>query len=132
MEAKQEGIDSETKNKLWKELKLKWSALKRNSNSNDAQKAAAKKRINEIQDELGLDKTDFEAPYDGGNSKKATKEVQNEGGVVNQMAGISVDTQKIIAAINQKAHNIEEKLDHIISILEHNKVADFDTKDIPK
>ncbi len=131
MEAKQEGLDSETKNKLWKELKLKWSALKRNSNSNDTQKAAAKKRINEIQDELGLDKTDFEAPYEGGSQKK-TKEVENTGGVVNQMAGISVDTQKSIAVVNQKAHNIEEKLDHIISLLEHNKVADFDTKDIPK
>ena len=132
MEAKQEGIDSETKNKLWKELKLKWSALKRNSNSNDAQKAAAKKRINEIQDELGLDKTDFEAPYEGGNQKKAGKEVQNTGGVVNQMAGISVDAQKIIAAVNQKAHNLEEKIDHIIALLEKTKVSDFSTDDIPK
>lgn len=130
MEAKQEGLDSETKNKLWKELKLKWSALKRNSNSNDAQKESAKKRINEIQDELGLDKTDFTIPYDGG--KKTDVKEKDTGGVLNQSKGVSIDTQKIIAAVNQKAHNIEEKLDHIISILEHNKVSDFDTKDIPK
>ena len=48
------------------------------------------------------------------------------------MAGISVDAQKIIAAVNQKAHNLEEKLDHIIALLEKTKVSDFSTDDIPK
>ncbi len=47
-----EEITQEKKDELWKELKLKWSALKRGSNSNEKQKEAAKKRINEIQDEL--------------------------------------------------------------------------------
>ena len=42
-------LDGDTKDKLWGELKLKWKALKRGSNSNDEQKLAAKKRINEIQ-----------------------------------------------------------------------------------
>ena len=54
-----EGITREKKDKLLNELRLKRSVLKRGFNSNKKQKEAAKKRINEIEDELGRPKTDF-------------------------------------------------------------------------
>ena len=73
-----ETLDKETKDKLWGELKLKWKALRRGSNSNDEQKLAAKKRINEIQDVLGLDKTDFDAPYEGGNTQQTAKKSKHD------------------------------------------------------
>lgn len=108
-----EEITQEKKDELWKELKLKWSALKRGSNSNEKQKEAAKKRINEIQDELGLDKTDFEAPYEGGSrgGAQATKATTTEAS--------SIDTQKILGTILDKHRVLEEKLDVIQALLEH-------------
>ena len=108
-----EEITQEKKDELWKELKLKWSALKRGSNSNDAQKEAAKKRINEIQDTLSLDKTDFDKPYEGGKSGGGT----SDGGTKATVS--SVDTQKILGTILDKHRILEEKLDAIQALLEH-------------
>jgi len=108
-----EEITQEKKDELWKELKLKWSALKRGSNSNDAQKEAAKKRINEIQDTLSLDKTDFDKPYEGGKGGGGT----SDGGT--KTVASSIDTQKILGTILDKHRILEEKLDVIQALLEH-------------
>ena len=107
-----EEITQEKKDELWKELKLKWSALKRGSNSNDAQKEAAKKRINEIQDTLSLDKTDFDKPYEGGKGGGTS-----DGGT--KTVASSIDTQKILGTILDKHRILEEKLDVIQALLEH-------------
>ena len=45
------------KDALWKDLKLQWSFLKRDSGADEVKKGEAKKRINEIQDSLKLEKT---------------------------------------------------------------------------
>ena len=65
-------ISKTERDNLWKELKLSWASLKRGSSANEAQTTAAKTRINEIQDELGLDKTDWEVPYQKGQVSKTS------------------------------------------------------------
>ena len=112
-----EEITQEKKDELWKELKLKWSALKRGSNSNEKQKEAAKKRINEIQDELGLDKTDFTIPYEGGN--RTAKPEAKGSDPTPTSAGTSIDTQKILGVILDKHRVLDEKMDAIVALLEH-------------
>lgn len=101
------------KDALWKELKLKWSALKRTSNSTEEQKAKAKIRINEIQDLLKIDKTDFDAPYEG-KTKSGTAKTKNSAeytGPDRQTS--SVDYQKLMGTILDKTRTLEEKLDAI-------------------
>ena len=109
-ETKEPEVD---KDALWKELKLKWSALKRTSNSNDQQKAAAKVRINEIQDLLKIDKTDFDAPYEGktNNAKGKTNNAKDYAGPDRQTS--SVDYQKLMGTVLDKSRILEEKLDAI-------------------
>ena len=51
--------DKSEKDALWKDLKLQWSYLKRDSGADEVKKGAAKERINEIQEALKLDKTDW-------------------------------------------------------------------------
>ena len=54
--------DKSEKDALWKDLKLQWSYLKRDSGADEVKKGAAKERINEIQEALKLDKTDWNQP----------------------------------------------------------------------
>ena len=53
------------KDALWKDLKLQWSFLKRDSGADEVKKGEAKKRINEIQESLKLEKTNWDAPRQG-------------------------------------------------------------------
>jgi len=53
-------MTKERKNELWTMLKSSWSTIK--SSDSDMEKHSAKIRINEIQKELGLDLTDWNAP----------------------------------------------------------------------
>ena len=53
------------KDQLWKDLKLQWSFLKRDSEADEIKKGEAKTRINEIQEALKLDKTNWDAPRQG-------------------------------------------------------------------
>ena len=114
-------LDGDTKDKLWGELKLKWKALKRGSNSNDEQKLAAKKRINEIQDLLGLDKTDFEAPYEGGKTRETAKKVNtNDVGPnysdkdLKAILGATLDSKRLVL---EKLADLEDKVTAILDRL---------------
>ncbi len=101
------------KDALWKELKLKWSALKRTSNSTDEQKVKAKVRINEIQELLKIDKTDFDAPYEGktNTAKTKTKNSVEYTGPDRQTS--SADYQKLMGTLLDKTRILEDKLDAI-------------------
>ena len=61
------------KDALWKDLKLQWSFLKRDSGADEAKKGEAKKRINEIQEKLNLDKTDWNQQRQGAPGSHLTK-----------------------------------------------------------
>ena len=54
--------DKTEKDNLWGDLKKQWSYLKRDSGADEVQKGSAKERINEIQEKLKLDKTNWDAP----------------------------------------------------------------------
>lgn len=54
-------LDKTEKDSLWKDLKLQWGSLKRGSNATEPEKGTAKERINEIQEKLGLEKTNWNA-----------------------------------------------------------------------
>ena len=55
-------LTKDEQGKLWGELKQRWAILK-NQSSPEGDKTSAKKRINEIQQTLKLDTTDFTKPY---------------------------------------------------------------------
>ena len=57
--------DKAEKDSLWKDLITQWSYLKRDSGADEVKKGEAKKRINEIQEALKLDKTNWDAPRQG-------------------------------------------------------------------
>lgn len=52
-------IQKDEKDALWKDLKVQWASLKRGSNADEIEKGKAKERINEIQEKLNLDKTNW-------------------------------------------------------------------------
>tara|TARA_B110000438_G_scaffold3908_1_gene3916 strand:+ start:9759 stop:10112 length:354 start_codon:yes stop_codon:yes gene_type:complete len=54
------------KDQHWKDLKAEWAHLKRGSNATEVEKGAAKERINAIQEKLGLEKTRWDQPRQGG------------------------------------------------------------------
>jgi len=56
-------LSKEEQGKLWGELKQRWGVLK-NKEAPEGDKQSAKRRINEIQVTLKLDKTDFTKPYE--------------------------------------------------------------------
>ena len=97
-------ISKNERDNLWKELKLSWASLKRGSSANEAQKTAAKTRINEIQDELGLDKTDWEVPYQKGQVSKTS------GGSAAGSTSIGTESiQKALDAILNRCREIQEE-----------------------
>jgi len=55
-------LTKEQRDEHWKELKSQWSILKGGSGAGEREKGAAKARINEIQEALHLEKTDWSAP----------------------------------------------------------------------
>lgn len=71
--SEQKNYDPKTKAK-YSELKSEWAKLRKESNSSDADREEAKKRINAIQTELSLEVTDFNAPK-GKSAKSASSSV---------------------------------------------------------
>ena len=103
-------MEKTEKNAMWKELKMKWAVLKRGSSSNDEQKKAAKDRINEIQEALGLDKTDFDKPYEpkGGSTTASTGD--------NKIGTESI--QKALVQILNRARENGEEIAEIKKVVE--------------
>lgn len=67
MKQKPEGkFNLSDKDQHWKDLKAEWAHLKRGSNATEVEKGAAKERINAIQEKLGLEKTKWDQPRQGG------------------------------------------------------------------
>ena len=63
----------EERDQLWKDLKASWAVLKRDSGADEVAKGKAKEKINEIQDALKLDKTDWNQPRSGPPGSHLTK-----------------------------------------------------------
>ena len=65
--------DKTQKDNLWKDLKATWQILKRDSGADEVAKGKAKERINEIQEALKLEKTNWDQPRQGAPGSHLTK-----------------------------------------------------------
>lgn len=93
-------LSKEQRNELWTELKSQWSVLKGGSGAGEKEKGTARARINEIQESLGLQKTDWAAPRQPKDS----------------IPGNTVDNDKldrILGTILDKFRHLNERLDKI-------------------
>ena len=110
--------DKAEKDKLWKDLKLQWSFLKRDSGADEVKKGEAKKRINEIQDSLKLEKTNWDAPRQGAPGSHLTNAgaapTPSNNALVEKILGTLLDMKREInedmVSLTQKINSLEEKV----------------------
>ncbi len=95
-------LDKSDKDALWKDLKMQWSNLKRGSNATESEKGTAKERINEIQDKLGLEKTNWNA-----NRQQPGSHLQNGGAVASPSNNALVE--KILGTVLETRREMNEK-----------------------
>lgn len=106
------------KDALWKDLKLQWSFLKRDSGADEVKKGEAKKRINEIQESLKLEKTNWDAPRQGAPGSHLTNAgaspTPSNNALVEKILGTLLDMKRELnedhASLSQKINSLEEKV----------------------
>ena len=106
------------KDALWKDLKLQWSFLKRDSGADEVKKGEAKKRINEIQESLKLEKTNWDAPRQGAPGSHLTNAgaspTPSNNALVEKILGTLLDMKRELnedhASLSQKLNSLEEKI----------------------
>jgi hypothetical protein len=107
--------DKAEKDSLWKDLKVQWSYLKRDSGADEVKKGTAKERINEIQEKLKLDKTDWNQnrSQPGAHLTAPTASPSNNA-LVEKILGTVLDLKRAMnedfVALNQKINTLEEKV----------------------
>ena len=112
--------DKAEKDNLWKDLKLQWSFLKRDSGADEVKKGEAKTRINEIQEALKLDKTNWDAPRQGAPGSHLTNAgaaaSPSNNALVEKILGTLLDMKRVInedfVTLNQKITKLEEGMCH--------------------
>lgn len=106
------------KDNLWKDLKATWQILKRDSGADEVAKGKAKERINEIQEALKLDKTNWDAPRSGAPGSHLTNAgaaaSPSNNAVVEKILGTLLDMKRELnedhATLSQKLNSLEEKM----------------------
>lgn len=106
------------KDALWKDLKLQWSFLKRDSGADEAKKGQAKKRINEIQEKLNLDKTDWNQQRQGAPGSHLTKAgasaTPSNNALVEKILGTLLDMKREVneelVKLQQQINSLEGKV----------------------
>ena len=106
------------KDALWKDLKLQWSFLKRDSGADEVKKGEAKKRINEIQESLKLEKTNWDAPRQGAPGSHLTNAgaspTPSNNALVEKILGTLLDMKRELnedhATLSRKLTTLEEKV----------------------
>ncbi|MDB4342142.1 hypothetical protein N9998_00190 [Nitrosopumilus sp.] len=110
--------DKAEKDALWKDLKTTWQILKRDSGADEVAKGKAKERINEIQEALKLDKTNWDAPRQGAPGSHLTNAgaaaSPSNNAVVEKILGTLLDMKRELnedhATLSQKLNSLEEKM----------------------
>jgi hypothetical protein len=110
--------DKSEKDNLWKDLKLQWSYLKRDSGADEVKKGAAKERINEIQEALKLDKTDWNQPRSGPPGSHLTNAGASPNPsdkiLIEKVLGTVLDMKRVMneefMTITQKINSLDEKM----------------------
>ena len=110
--------DKAEKDKLWKDLKLTWQVLKRDSGADEVAKGKAKEKINQIQEALKLDRTNWDQPRQGApgshltNAGAAASPSNNV--LVEKILGTLLDMKRELnedhATLSQKINSLEEKV----------------------
>jgi len=106
------------KDALWKDLKATWQILKRDSGADEVAKGKAKERINEIQESLKLEKTNWDAPRQGAPGSHLTNAgaspTPSNNALVEKILGTLLDmkreTNESIVSLTQKINSLEEKV----------------------
>jgi len=112
--------DKTEKDSLWKDLKLQWSYLKRDSGADEIKKGEAKTRINEIQEALKLDKTNWDAPRQGAPGSHLTNAgaaaSPSNNAMVEKVLGTLLDLKREMnedfVKLNQRLAKLEEGMCH--------------------
>ena len=108
------------KDALWTDLKLQWSFLKRDSGADEVKKGEAKTRINEIQEALKLDRTNWDAPRQGAPGSHLTNAgaaaSPSNNAIVEKVLGTLLDLKREMnedfVKLNQKINKLEEGMCH--------------------
>jgi hypothetical protein len=108
--------DKSEKDILWKDLKATWQILKRDSGADEAAKGVAKQHINEIQEKLKLDKTDWNTPRSGPPGSHLTaagaSPSPSNNALVEKILGTVLDMKRMVnedlIALTQKITSLEE------------------------
>ena len=106
------------KDALWKDLKATWQILKRDSGADEVAKGKAKERINEIQESLKLEKTNWDAPRQGAPGSHLTNAgaspTPSNNALVEKILGTLLDMKREInedmVSLTQKINSLEEKV----------------------
>jgi hypothetical protein len=106
------------KDALWKDLKATWQILKRDSGADEVAKGKAKERINEIQESLKLEKTNWDAPRSGAPGSHLTNAgaspTPSNNALVEKILGTLLDMKRELnedhATLSQKLTTLEEKV----------------------
>ena len=106
------------KDNLWKDLKATWQILKRDSGADEVKKGEAKKRINEIQESLKLEKTNWDAPRQGAPGSHLTNAgaaaSPSNNALVEKILGTLLDMKRELnedhATLSRKLTTLEEKV----------------------
>lgn len=106
------------KDQLWKDLKSTWQILKRDSGADEVAKGKAKERINEIQEALKLDKTNWDQPRQGAPGSHLTNAgaaaSPSNNALVEKILGTLLDMKRELnedhASLSQKLNSLEEKV----------------------
>ena len=110
--------DKAEKDKLWKDLKTTWQVLKRDSGADEVAKGKAKEKINEIQEALKLEKTNWDAPRSGAPGSHLTNAgaaaSPSNNALVEKILGTLLDMKREMnedhATLSQKINSLEEKV----------------------
>ena len=110
--------DKAEKDKLWKDLKTTWQVLKRDSGADEVAKGKAKEKINEIQEALKLEKTNWDAPRSGAPGSHLTNAgaaaSPSNNALVEKILGTLLDMKREInedmVSLTQKLNSLEGKV----------------------
>ena len=108
----------EERDQLWKDLKASWAVLKRDSGADEVAKGKAKERINEIQESLKLEKTNWDAPRQGAPGSHLTNAgaspTPSNNALVEKILGTLLDMKRELnedhATLSRKLTTLEEKV----------------------
>lgn len=95
------------KDQLWKDLKGEWAHLKRGSNATEVEKGAAKERINEIQEKLGLEKTKWDQPRQNGSHLQGGTDATTANPMLSKILGTVLEIRRELGELTSEVNKMK-------------------------